>query len=436
MTTYYVDNAGSNTAPYDTWAKAANKVATALSASAAGDTIYVAHTHAETTAGGITWTSPGTEASPVRLICADTGTGASATSATVTITGNPNTCTVSGVLYVHGVQILTDTSVSVGNLRFYATGVVLENVYLRAGNWASSNLQFGFAGTTQRISLKNVDIKLQTTGLSFSVPAKTFLWEGGSFVTGTSSITNVISAAVDAGLVSLSGLDLSNLSAGVNIFASLAATRSILRKCRLPASWSGALVASISGSGRAEMHDCDSGATNYRIAVQDYGGALTQETTLIRTGGASDGTTGLSWKVVTNANCNASYARFNTGEVAIWNDTSGASKTVTVEILHDSVTALTDAEVWLEVMYASSASYPVGAWTSDDVGGANSGDILATPTAQTTSAETWTTTGLTNPNKQKLSVTFTPQMKGFFIARVVVAKPSYTVYVDPVLTVA
>jgi hypothetical protein len=35
-----------------------------------------------------------------------------------------------------------------------------------------------------------------------------------------------------------------------------------------------------------------------------------------------------------------------------------------------------------------------------------------------------------------LSVTFTPQMKGFFIARVVVAKPSYTVYVDPVLTVA
>jgi hypothetical protein len=61
---------------------------------------------------------------------------------------------------------------------------------------------------------------------------------------------------------------------------------------------------------------------------------------------------------------------------------------------------------------------------------------LTTPAAQTASTATWTTTGLTTPNTQKLEVTFTPQKKGLVQARVVLAKASKTIYVDSKLTVA
>lgn len=45
MANLYVASTGSNTAPYDTWAKAATAPLTATAAAAAGDTIYQ---HAET----------------------------------------------------------------------------------------------------------------------------------------------------------------------------------------------------------------------------------------------------------------------------------------------------------------------------------------------------------------------------------------------------
>ena len=116
-------------------------------------------------------------------------------------------------------------------------------------------------------------------------------------------------------------------------------------------------------------------------------------------------------------------------EIVVWNDTTGAAKTVTVEIVTDGVT-LTDGECWLEVMYLGTSGVPLGTLIRDA-----KADVLASAANQTSSSETWTTTGLTTPIKQKLSVTFTPQEKGFFIARVVLAKPSTTVYVDPKLTV-
>jgi hypothetical protein len=57
-------------------------------------------------------------------------------------------------------------------------------------------------------------------------------------------------------------------------------------------------------------------------------------------------------------------------------------------------------------------------------------NYLATAADQTDSSESWTTTGLTTPVKQKLAVTFTPQEKGVIMWRVVLSKPSVTVYVD------
>jgi hypothetical protein len=62
--------------------------------------------------------------------------------------------------------------------------------------------------------------------------------------------------------------------------------------------------------------------------------------------------------------------------------------------------------------------------------------VLNTGTAQADdTSSTWATTGMSNPNKQKLSVQITPQEKGYILARVLVYKAAYTLYVCPKLLV-
>jgi hypothetical protein len=130
--------------------------------------------------------------------------------------------------------------------------------------------------------------------------------------------------------------------------------------------------------------------------------------------------------MTTSANANEFVAPLVSDDIAIWIDSVGTSRTISIDIIHDSLTALTDAEVWMEIDFLGSASFPLSTPLSD-----KRATVLTTPANQTISTVDWTTTGLTNPNKQKLEVTFTPNMKGFVYARVCLAKASYTIYVDP-----
>jgi len=112
---------------------------------------------------------------------------------------------------------------------------------------------------------------------------------------------------------------------------------------------------------------------------------------------------------------------------SIYNTATGASKTLTIPILHDSATNLQDDEIWVRARYLGNSSYPLVTEVTDRRAG-----ILTSPADQTAdTASTWTTTGMTNPNKQKLEVTFTPQLEGVIEFEICLGKPSYTVYVDP-----
>ncbi len=61
-------------------------------------------------------------------------------------------------------------------------------------------------------------------------------------------------------------------------------------------------------------------------------------------------------------------------------------------------------------------------------------DISATPVDHDNNTESWTgTSGFSNENKITLSVTATVNRVGPVIARVHLAKPSTTIYVDPLI---
>lgn len=422
----------------DAWANATVDLQRAAANDAPGDTIYLSQAHAESTAAGITFALAGTAASPTRVICGDDASAPPSTSAetaSITTTGNSGISFTGTCYYVEGLTFnigsgaVSSTMALTGTTAARAVFRNCDLVLVSTGSGADIRV----SGAYSHALLENCDISFSSTAQSISnsiTNATRFEWNGGSLLSGTSEPATLVET--NSAFTLLSGLDLTHAGGGVNLFGQTGTgpSRAIIRNSKLPASWSGSLVTgTLPLNSRFEMHNCDSGDTNYRLHIQDYSGSIISEITIVRADGASDGTTPLVWKMVSTANAEYPMLPLESPEVVQWNDTTGSAITATVEIVTDNVT-LTDAECWLEVQYLGTSGYPLGAFVSDA-----KADVLATAANQTSSSETWTTTGLGTPVKQKLSVTFTPQEKGFIHAVVKVAKASTTVYVDPLLVI-
>lgn len=435
---------GSDADNGSTWALANATLAGAITDAAAGDTIFVSQSHSESPATSTTWTFPGTPASPNKLICGNDAAEpptAVATTAAIGVSSNSSALIVNGSLYAYGIN-WNGGSGTGGNVTFGNTDTstqLHENCVIGVlGTSTGRTLIFGLSGANNEnfIRFKNCTFTFSSVNHSWLARRKVLI-EGGS--TAGSALTTMFQATAELIDITVSGLNMATFASTVTLIAAgQAGTGQVtFRNCKLPASWTGSLLggAPATYGFRARMHNCDSGDTQYRLWEEDLAGSIKSETTIVRTGGASDGTTSLSWKMATSASAVYPMYPLASPEIAIWNDTTGSAKTLTVEIVHDSQGAgsgskFQDDEVWLEVMYLGTSGFPLGTWISDC-----KADILATAANQADSSVTWTTTGLTTPVKQALSVSFTPQEKGYFIARVMLAKASKTCYVDPKITV-
>jgi hypothetical protein len=122
-------------------------------------------------------------------------------------------------------------------------------------------------------------------------------------------------------------------------------------------------------------------------------------------------------------------------DMRIRNTTTGSAVTVTIDVLRDNATNMTNKDMWLEVMYLGDSSTPLASFQGRASGtGGRLDDINASATDLASSSATWTTTGMSNPNKQKITATFTPQQAGWCLIKVCLAANS-VVYVDgPVLS--
>lgn len=438
---------GDNADDGSTWALANASIAGAITDAAAGDTIYVSDAHNESITTNTTWTFPGTNAAPNLIICGDDAAEpptAVSTAGAISVNAAAS-LTFAGSFYWYGGVISGGTS-GASNILFGQSNtqsrVVFEDVAfrMRGGTTAVFGLGSTSATTQHELELRNCTIRGSSASHRILMNGGSLVWRGGGIESGGTAWTALVSAfgstGRQAGRFVGESLNLSGLDATAQIFPS-SANGPFLAKlvhCKLPASFTGTLAGSaITTPGyRCEAWNCDETDTNYRLWIEDYAGSIKSETTLVRTGGASDGTTGISWRMATSANAEYPTHILRSPPIASeWIDSTGSSKTVTVELLHDSATDLDDDEVWIEVQYLGTSGFPLGV-----IGDDAKADVLATPAAQATSSETWKTTGMTNPNTQKLSVTFTPQEKGVALVTVCVAKASYTLYVDPLATVA
>jgi len=396
---------------------------------AAGDTCYVSNNHAATEAVGITLTSPGTDAAPCYVLCIDD------TQATATLaTGARETTTAFGSITLLGSAYCYEVS-------FYSGGSIGLVNGGAGGTWSFDSLTLStssggyvlsgkYGNDDASVVLKNVTVSLSGTS-TYVNSACRFVWIGGA-IAGTVPTGGLLQSGY-GGEFSVRGVDLSALGTNpiVNV-SSATLARCLLVSCKLGTNWV-AVTGTHPGPGGwiVELVNCHSGANNYTYYYNDYQGTITQETTIVRTGGASDGTTPISRKMVSTANaCFVSPLVLDC--IAVWNETTGSALTATVEVITDNVT-LTDAQAWVEVEYLGSAATPISSFVSD-----RAANILATPANQAASVVDWEGTGgMGTPVKQKfVSPAFTPQMKGPIKVRVMLAKASTTMYACPKVTVA
>jgi hypothetical protein len=427
MANYYVYSGAAGAGTGANWANAYTTLTAAVSGKAAGDVFYIADDHAESTAGNVTITSPGTAASPCRILCVNRSGTVPPLSADL-MTGASVSATTSGELnlrgesYWHGIAFAADNFLNVGggggfslnsfkNCAFRIANVLGYELVLHPGIVKWDNTTFEVTHANSLISRYGARFEWSNTANAIVGATVPIVLIG---------MSNVSEPAL------LEGVDLSALGSGKTLATSGQRPNYMsFKDCKVGASVTFASGAFIAGE-RMDFIRVDSGATNYRTERYQWEGTLTTETTIVRTGGASDGTTPIAWKIVTTANSEW-IAPFECFPIAIWNEDTGSPITVTVEGVWGGGAVPLNDEIWMDVEYLGSAATPQGSFATT-----NKADILATGANTTASTETWggSTTAF------KLVASVTPQMKGPMTATVYVAKPSSTFYIDPKITLS
>jgi len=432
MASYYVRSGAAGAGTGADWANAYTTLTAAVSGKAAGDIFYVSEDHNESTAGVVTITSPGSLTSFCFFYCVDhngTVPPVSAdlrTTAQVSTTGN-NILSVNGIGYFYGIIFSSGSGANSVNFVVNNTNTsqqIYDSCALRLGGTSGGQLQLG--RTNAQVTLNNTTYQVSASGSTIAVAGPTVWRNTPSAITGATLPTNLISGGnTDLNLIMI-GVDLSALGSGKTIYgAGSVSGFARLIDCKLGASVT--VAGTISGPGRyADLVRCDSGATNYRDERYWLQAIQTVETTIVRTGGATDGTTPISWKIVTTTSAKW-VGPFESQPITIWNDSTSAITTLTFYGTTTGGGVPNNDDIWVEVEYLGSASTPLGSFVTTT----KSNNLApSTTTNNSSDGSTWGGGGAGNGFKIVVP-SFTPRMKGPLNITIKVAKVSSTYYIDP-----
>jgi hypothetical protein len=435
MATYYVYSAAAGTGTGASWVNAYTTLTTALSGKAAGDVIYVAHDHAESTAASITLSVPGgTIGNPIRIVCVNRAGSVPPvsadlrTTATVSTTGASN-ITISGVAYWYGIQFQAGSAANTANILISQTANnFYSNCVFKLNNTSTSSLvqMANTAGSNSRLEACSFVFGNASQTINenaSSVNAGNVVIIGGS-IAATGTVPTTAFTLVESTLT-LSGVDLSALGSGKTLFAGNVKGRVRIDNCKLGSSVTVSGGTTSTNNWQVVLVNSDSTTNNYRYEKYMFAGAETTETTIVRTGGATDGTTSFARKIVTNSSANW-YFPFESEPLAIWNDTTGSATTITVYGIWGGGAVPNNDELWMEVRYLGSSATPISSVTTT-----TKADFLASAAALTSDSSTWG--GSTT--KFKMTASVTPQMKGPILVIIKAAKASSTFYYDPSVSV-
>lgn len=414
------------------WANAFTTLALACAADSAGDVFFVAHDHAESTAGNIAPAFAGTALSPSIIYCVDRGGSVPPvaadlrTTGSVATSGGTSTITLNGSIYCYGLNFTAGSGASGG-------GFVVSNT-VDDQHWDNCTFTFGTTGTVtfqtgsttnnSRFHARNCTFTCAATGQTFSLFGDTQFYN--CTINGSAIPTTVFTVQVHCPKLILEGCDLSAIGSGKTLFAANR-TPILMKDCKLGASVTlMATGSTVPVPVTLNMVNCDSGDTNYRTEKHAREGDLTTEITVVRTGGASDGTTPIAWKIITSAESEIAQP-FEAPPIAKWNETTGSAVTATVEGTWPGGAVPDSNDLWIEVQYLGTSGFPMSSKVTSGVA-----TPLHTASAYSASSAVWGG----GTSDFSMSATFTPQEKGLFYVYTKAALASSTFYIDPKVTVS
>lgn len=466
----------------------------------AGDTIFVSSDHAETKAAASTVGSSTVHVSILSV--SRVGASLPPTSADLSAGASIATTGANSIsiqhLYAHGVTFSAGSGASTASITFTASAMrcQLENCALVLANTSASSVITTSGTFKPDVELINTTMTFGAAGQKISMVAADFRWlatAGAILGTAPTTLISFSGGNADRADVTISGVDLSAIT-GTLVGASSLAGQVLIRDCRLASGVAVASSAPATWSSVVRVHNCDDSTNgrNYRFTEHSGVGTVSQDIVVRRTGGASDGITSLSHKYENASGISGSIYRPLCGPwVSKRQNTVGGAVTLTVEIISPQATAPTNALVWMETEALATSGYPLAARYSTRIA-----SPLHTASTLTASTEAWDA-GVTaranstaysvgdirkvasNPGRvfycstagtsagsepagyssavdggsvtdgtavframwrQKVTQSFTPQVRGVVRARICTAfasaSPVATLYADPKLTIA
>jgi hypothetical protein len=442
MANYFVASTGSNTAPYDTWAKAATALATALAAATAdGDVIALDVAAVPAANKEQSADTTYTFAANVTLVSStNSGTSTITPSAMSTTTwiGNSTTnrgTTLAGAFRIRVVGVTFRTAGSTADSLLMANTdgmqVTFEDCYFWHGNSATtSGIIFGNSDVQTCVIARNCTFRLGNASQNVRVIGKLFI-EGGFAPSGLGSIPTAglfTASVVDpaGGYLDIDGLNISSLGANPIVGdCTTTALQAVIKRSKLGTSFVPLATQTTGNRSGAEVTliDCNDGDVNGFFGYYNALGSLISDFGIYLTAGAA----AQSWKITTTANAGPS-SPFVTPWISGYNADVSTSITPWLEALRDgSATPYTDAELWGEFMAKDTSGFPLASFFSDRLA------LGGTPASQPAGVGTgsWTGEGGTAVTmKLDSGAAFTPDEVGDISGRVGFAAASATVYID------
>jgi hypothetical protein len=442
VATYYVWGGGSNTAPYDTWAKAATTVTTVLGVPAtSSDTILIASDNTNTAGAAITWSLP-TSGPGLRIISTDRGTGAYTPGATVEVGAASAAFSINGYGSFYGLNIVGGTNnntacdIAIGTASTSSHGLSFEDCNLTIAS-INSTAVILLCGTSSNTTFdefecifKNCVFKFNNAGQGFSARLGSFVFVGCSLDNTGSAPTNVFtipgnsnSCAISCVGCDWSGVSWTNIA---TIAESVACASLSFWGCKFPSGWGTVTGAGASILGNYELFvsDCSSGDTHGFFGYYTPQGQAVLDTGIYYTSGAA----AASWAITTTSLATPA-SPFMTPWIDLYN-TGTSAITPYIEILrnNDSTSAWNDAQVWIEVAAKTNSGGTLASVTDDRASPTAAGAAQANGAG----LGSWTgETGSCWSGKVGLASSITPAEVGHIRARVGVAINTSALYVDP-----
>lgn len=433
MANVYVDSNAAGGGTGADWANAYTTLVAAMAAKAAGDIFWVAHNHVETTgASNLSLISPGTEATPCKVYCVSSAGSVPpveadlATTASLSVTGSNSIIMNGTVSEWYGINFNAGSAGASSSITCGGNGS-------RSHKYRNCTFRIVTTNTAARINVagnngslaewENCTVQFANASQAIA-PIGRFTWKNtpNAIVLGTAPNSLFVTSGNSIDCF-VEGVDLSALTSKTLVTHVAGQTqRMVFKDCELGSGMT-IQAGTIGSPGNVEvlLVRCDSGDVNYRLEKHTYSGSQTTETTIVMTGGATDGVTPVAHKVVTTSACKWQFP-FEFVPITIWNEDVGSPLNITIEGIWGGGAVPDNDEIWMVVEYLGTSGVPLGSF--ETTGMANG---LGTPAATDAGSGTWG--GSTT--EFSMTATVTPQEKGPITIYIYAGVASSTFYIDP-----